>query len=76
MPDDKLECLPPLLRRHRPALASVQQLHLRHHRIHAPISEIDDDRLRGDADVLEKNLGLLQLLSERVPVVRVAEFHR
>jgi hypothetical protein len=77
MPDDRLDRLAPLdpallLRRHRPALASVQQLHLGHHRIDAPVSEIDDDGLRNDADVLKKHLGLLQLFWQRVSVVRVA----
>jgi hypothetical protein len=49
MSDHRLHCLAPLdptqlLRRHRPALAPMQQLHVRHRHVDSAEPEINDDR--------------------------------
>ncbi len=75
--DDRLDRLTPLqllslLLADPFGLAPVHDVHIRVLCIHAPIAQIDERRRRLDRTVLHQDGRLLQLLSQRVSVIRVA----
>jgi hypothetical protein len=77
VPDGWLNRLSPLepaslLFCQRPVLAAMNDLHRRIVLIHAAIPQVDNHLFRGFAGVFEQDGGLLQLLIENVPVIRVS----
>ena len=77
MPDGRLDRLTPLqptplAARERAALAAMDQCYPANVGIRPPVAQVDDGRVRLDAQVLQQDGGLLQLLGQRVAVVGVA----
>jgi hypothetical protein len=75
--DHRLDGLPafepaPLQRGQRLVLAPVDDLHARVVGVHAPVAQVNDRRGWLHTDVLQQRVGLLELLGQRVAVVRVA----